>query len=131
MDNHQFSNRLKTCKDGVTSGLRSSGRRCLFLAGFGSWREDELTLLSDISPDAVARPLHGVILVAAVPPGGTDTAEASRARKRFIRGGSGVMARTTSPRQRPSAVDSPAISAGNTRLISIWTSDLNHFLRPE
>ena len=34
------------------------------------------------------------------------------------------MARTTSPRQRPSAVDSPAISAGNTRLISIWTSDL-------
>ena len=33
------------------------------------------------------------------------------------------MARTTSPRQRPSAVDSPAISAGNTGLISIWTSD--------
>ena len=35
-------------------------------------------LLSDISPDAVARPLHGVIPVAAVPPGGTDTAEALR-----------------------------------------------------
>jgi len=33
------------------------------------------------------------------------------------------MARTTSPRQRPSAVDSPAISAGDTGLISIWTSD--------
>lgn len=78
MDNHQFSNRLKTCKDGVASGLRSSGRRCLFLAGFGSWREDELPLLSDISPDRVARPLHGVIPVAAVPPGGTDSAEGSR-----------------------------------------------------
>jgi len=78
VDNHQFSHRLKTCKDGVTSGLRSSGRRCLFLAGFGSWREDELPLLSDISPDRVARPLHGVIPVAAVPPGGTDSAEAPR-----------------------------------------------------
>jgi hypothetical protein len=76
VDNHQFFESPQDMKDGVTSRLRSRGRHCLFLAGFGSGREDELPLLSDIWPDAVARPLHGAILVAAVPPGGTDTAEA-------------------------------------------------------